>query len=104
MDELWKTLIQVAPWGFVIIALRYLDIKEKADERHERDANAKDKSAADRETQIIINKTYADAINNLANVVSDFKSTILQQYENIGITQDLVKIAKERFQGETKKR
>lgn len=90
MDELWKTLIQVAPWGFVIIALRYLDIKEKADERRERDANAKEMAQQNRETQIIVGKGFADAINNIASVVGDVKMTVIDQYKNIGITQDVI--------------
>lgn len=91
----WTELIKALPWGFVIIALRYLDIKEKAEERKERDFNAKEKSIADRETQIIINKTYADAINNLASTLNDFKGTVVDHYENMGITQNLLKTAKD---------
>jgi hypothetical protein len=104
MDEVWRALIQSAPWGVVIIALRWLEIKAAADERKERDSNAKEKSIADRETQIIVGKAYADAINNLAAVVLDFKGTVMEQYENMGITQDLVRIARARFQGDKTKR
>lgn len=105
MDVIWQELIKALPWGFVIIALRYLDIKEKADERKERDANAKEKSAADRETTQLVAKSYADAINALARSVADnsakmdssikdFKEAVLEQYKNMGITQDLLDIAR----------
>lgn len=114
MDDTLKTLIQVAPWGFVIIALRYLDIKEKTEERHERDANAKEKAEKDRETQQFIAKTYADAINALAksfessaftttSAIKDLKETLLEQYRNMGITQDLLDMAKSLFQTKEKK-
>lgn len=105
MDAVWQELIKALPWGFVIIALRYLDIKEKADERKERDTNAKEKSSADRETAQIVSKSYADAINALARSVADssmrmdssikdFKEAVLEQYKNMGITQDLLDIAR----------
>ncbi len=104
MDEVWKTLIQSAPWGAVIIALRWMDIRAAADRERERDANAKEKGIADRETAIIVGKAYADAINNLASIIADIKNTIIEQYKNMGITQDLIEIARERFQGEEKRK
>jgi len=94
MDTVWTELIKALPWGFVIIALRYMDIKEKSIERRERDENAKQKDIADHETQVIIGKTYADAINNLAAVFDDLKTTILDQYKNMGITKDLADAAR----------
>ena len=105
MDAVWTELIKALPWGFVIIALRWLEIKEKSDERTERDSNAKDKSEKDRETQQVIAKAYADAINAMARSVidmtarteksiTDFRDTVLEQYKNIGITQDLLDVAR----------
>ncbi len=92
--EMWSELIKALPWGFVLIVMRWLDIKEKQEERKERDANAKEISEKNRETQIIMGKAYADAINNLASVVTDLKATIADQYKNLGITKDLLDIAK----------
>lgn len=105
MDTVWIELIKALPWGFVIIALRYLDIREKAEERKERDLNAKDKSERDRETQQLISKSYADAINALARsltesssktegTLNEFKAAVLEQYKSMGITQDLLEAAK----------
>lgn len=102
--EVVKQLILTAPWGVVIIALRILDIREKADERKERDANATAKSIADRENQLIVGKAYADAINNLASVVGDIKSTVIEHYKNMGITQDLLDMAKARLQEQENKK
>lgn len=109
MDEVWKELIKALPWGFVIIALRYMDIKAQITQQAERDKNATDKSNKDRETQIIIGKTYADAINNLASVFNDLKTTIIEQYKEqnakMAITQELFDLASERYkEPETKQR
>lgn len=107
MDGVWQELIQAVPWGAVIVLLRYLDIKEKADERKERDANAKDKAEQDRQSQITISQTYASAINNLNKVteistsnivdaIKDLKKSILDQYRKMGITQELLDVMKEK--------
>lgn len=103
MDAVWNELIRAVPWGAVIIILRWLDIKAQAEERKERDNNAKENRIADRETQIIVGKAYADAINNIAGIVIDTKNTVIEHYKNIGITQDLVDMAKENFQRKDKK-
>jgi len=106
VDAVLQELIKALPWGFVIIALRYLDIKEKADERRERDGNAKDKAIQDRETNQYVAKSYADAINTLAKSVSDsslrmeksiaeFREAVSKQYESMGITKDLLDMAKQ---------
>ena len=102
MEAVWTELIKALPWGFVIIALRYLDIKEKADERKERDANAKEKSEKDRETQVIIGKAYSDAISNLAKAIGDMKETIADQYRRIGVTKDLKEAATRQIKREIK--
>lgn len=90
MDAVWQELIRAVPWGAVIIILRWLDIKEKQEERRERDTNAKEMAQQNRETQIIVGKGFADALNNMASVVGDLKLTVIDQYKNIGITQDLI--------------
>lgn len=103
MDAVWQELIRAVPWGAVIIILRWLDIKEKTEERRERDINAKDIAQQNRDNQIVVGKAYADAINNLASIVADTKNTVIEQYKNIGITQDLIDIAKENMRSMTDK-
>ena len=101
MDAAWIELIKAIPWGAVIVILRWLDIKEKTEERKERDANAKDKAEQDRATQITISQSYASAINNLNKVtelssssivtaINDFKAATLDQYRKMGVTQDIL--------------
>lgn len=116
MDEIWKELIRAVPWGAVIIILRWLDIKEKVEERKDRENNAKDKAQQDRDSQQMIASSYANAINSLAKSVQDqtmrdenstreLKETLLEQYKNMGITKDLLDFARIRLQEqETKKR
>lgn len=103
METVWAELIKALPWGFVIITLRYLDIKEKADQSRERETNAKEKSALDRETQIVVSKAYADAINNLANVFLRLENTIIEQYKNIGVTKDIKDMALDNLQKDKKR-
>lgn len=108
MDSAWQELIRAAPWGAVILVLRWLEMKEKKEERGERDAerterdnNAKERAQAERESQQYIAKVYADAINTLAKSVADgtmrtekaiveMKESVLEQYKKMGITQELI--------------
>lgn len=106
MDTVLQELIKALPWGFVIIALRYLDIKEKADERRERDNNTKEKAQQEREHSLAIAKAYADAMNTLAksvvdtagrieNSIKDLREAMSEQYRNMGITQELLEVARQ---------
>lgn len=115
MDELWKELVRSVPWGVVLIVMRYLDIKEKSEERRERDANAKEKAEQDRQAQITISQTYASAINNMNKVfeisfttldgsIKEFKATVLEQYRKLGITQDVMDKMTEMSEMERKKK
>jgi adenylate kinase len=107
MDSIWQELIRAVPWGTVIIILRYLDIKEKTEERRERDANAKEKAEQDRHSQQLISATYATAINNTVKVmemgfantkasIDEFKAATLEQYKKMGITQEIEELMSER--------
>lgn len=108
METVWQELIRAVPWGAVIIILRILDIRAQKDERTERGLNAAEKSQHDRENQITINKTYAEAINALAQAVEtgsnttadaikDLKTTVIEKYDNLGVTKDLLDIAKKQL-------
>lgn len=105
MDINWKELIIAVPWGAVIVILRWMDIKAEAAKQQERDNNAKEKSLHDRENAQLIAKSYADAINSLARSVVDntarteeaireFRDVVLEQYDNMKITQSLLDIAR----------
>lgn len=104
MDAIWQELIRAVPWGAVIIILRWLDIKEKTEERRERDANAKEKAEQDRASAQVQSQTYASAINSLVKVIElsnsnvvesikELKETLLEQYRRMGITQELKDVA-----------
>jgi hypothetical protein len=107
VDTVWAELIRAAPWGAVIVILRWLDIKAQADRDKERDANAKEKAEQDRQTQITISQTYASAINSLNRVtemsssnivesIKEFKETVIEQYRKMGATQEIVEMAVDR--------
>ncbi len=112
MESAWIELIKAIPWGAVIVILRWLDIKEKTEERKERDANAKDKAEQDRITQITISQSYASAINNLNKVtelsssnivasINEFKTATLGEFRKLGSTQDILEaLSKQDKKGE----
>lgn len=113
MDAAWQELIHAVPWGAVILALEWMKLQANERAQKERDTNAKDKAQADRESNQQVAKAYADAINTLAksiidqttrteNAINDFKTTVIKQYDSMGITQELLEMAKLRIQrGET---
>ena len=109
MDPLWRDalleLIRAAPWGTVIIILRYMDNKAEAQARKERSENAKEKSEFDRQTQVLVSQNYANAINALAKSTDDsasrivatlteFRASVSEQYEKMGVTADLLDMAR----------
>lgn len=107
MDAIWQELIRAVPWGAVIVILRWLDIKDQAEQRKDREANAKEKAERDRETSIVVAQTYASAINNMVKVtemsinslvssVNEFKETVLEQYRKMGATQEIIDLAVDR--------
>lgn len=105
MDEVWKTLIQAAPWGFVIIVMRYLEIKTTKDERIERAANAAQKAKEDREHEIEKNKLWSETIKNILDrqaesskaiveAIAKMERDLQEKYESMGITKDLLDAAR----------
>jgi hypothetical protein len=106
LDTAIQKLIEQAPWaaamlGLAWMLLRYAErtqdkmLAAAEKERAERIASAAEKAERDRETQIIVGKAYADAINNQASIVSDLKATVVEQYKNLGITQEIIDMMKE---------
>lgn len=106
MDAVWQELIRAAPWGAVIVILRYMDLKAEADARKERAENAREKSEQDRQTQTAVSQSYASAINNLVKSTSDdtnrlitaigeFRNSVSEQYEKMGVTADLLDMARQ---------
>jgi regulator of protease activity HflC (stomatin/prohibitin superfamily) len=119
MDAAIQELVKQSPWaasilGVIWLLLRYVErMYDKMtlaaeNERQERTASAISKAQQDRETQQIIAKTYADAINTLAKSVSElserneksmreFKEAVLEQYKNMGVTKEILDFAMNRI-------
>lgn len=106
--ETIRQLVLTAPWGVVIIVLHYMNLQAEAKARAERTANAKEKSEFDRQTQVLVSQNYANAINNLVKImddstgrivtsISEFRSSVSEQYEKMGLTIDLYDMAKEKL-------
>lgn len=105
MDEVWKTLIQAAPWGFVIIVMRYLEIRNTKEERAERASNAAQKATEDRNHEIEKNKLWAETIKNIldrqaesskaiVDAIAKMERDLQEKYESMGITKDLLDAAR----------
>ena len=119
MDAAIQELVKQSPWaasilGVIWLLLRYVErmydkmTLASENERQERTASAIAKAQQDRETQQIIAKTYADAINTLAKSVSElserneksmreFKEAVLEQYKNMGVTKEILDFAMNRI-------
>jgi regulator of protease activity HflC (stomatin/prohibitin superfamily) len=126
MDAAIQELIKQSPWaasilGVIWLLLRYVErmydkmTLASENERQERTASAIAKAQQDRETQQIIAKTYADAINTLAKSVSElserneksmreFKEAVLEQYKNMGVTKEILDFAMGRIKEQEAKR
>lgn len=101
MDAVWQKLLENSILGFVIVALRYLDIQDRTAERKERDTNAKEKAEADRQSNQNIARSYAEAMNTLAkalvdsttrmeNSMNSVKDAVIEKYNDLGITKDVL--------------
>jgi hypothetical protein len=101
MDTVWTELIKALPWGFVIIVLQYLQLKDRKEERAERAANAADKAKLDKEYDMEKNKAWMQTVNNSINGYKEIVSAIdmmqkdlQEKYAAMGITKDLLDAAR----------
>lgn len=105
MDEVWKTLIQAAPWGFVIIVMRYLEIRNTKEERTERATNAAQKAKEDKDHEIEKNRLWAETIKSILDrqaesskaiveAIAKMEKDLQEKYESMGITKDLLDAAR----------
>jgi hypothetical protein len=105
MDAVWQELIKALPWGFVIITLQYLQLKDRKDERIERASNAADIAIREREHDSEKNKLWAETIKSVLDRQTEASSAIVgaiqtmqkdlqEKYESMGITKDLLDAAR----------
>lgn len=105
MSEVWQELIKALPWGFVIIVLQYLQLKDRKEERTERATNAADKAELDRTHEMEKNKLWAESVKyaideqsksaqNIIMAISAMQKDIQEKYDAMGITKDLLDAAR----------
>lgn len=105
MDAVFQELIKALPWGFVLIVMRYLEIKDNKEQRIERSANAADKAATERAYDMEKNKLWAESIKYsidkqsesaiaITTALKEMQKDLQEKYESMGITKDLLDAAR----------
>jgi hypothetical protein len=105
MDAVWVELIKALPWGFVIIVMQYLQLKDRKEERIERSANAADKAIKEKEFEQEKNRLWADTIKGIldrqsetskqiVDAIREMQRDLQDKYESMGITKDLLDAAR----------
>lgn len=105
MDVVWQELIKALPWGFVLIVMRFLEIKDQKEQRIERAANAADKAKVEREFEMEKNKLWAETIKTaldrttsstekIVNALAAMEKDLQDKYESMGVTKDLLDAAR----------
>lgn len=105
MDAVWQELIKALPWGFVLLVMRYLEIRDAKDQRAERASNAADKARVEREFEMEKNKLWAETIktildrqaasaDRIVDALTAMQKDLQEKYESMGITKDLLDAAR----------
>lgn len=116
MDAVWQELIKALPWGFVLIVMRWLEIKDQKEQRIERAANAAqkaederkfaaEKSESERKYDMEKNKLWSESIKYsidkqsessiaITTAIKEMQKDLQEKYESMGITKDLLDAAR----------
>jgi hypothetical protein len=105
MDTVWIELIKALPWGFVLLVMRYMEIKDQRDQRIERVSNAADKAKVERDFEMEKNKLWAETIKTvldkqvdstreITTALKEMHKDLQDKYESMGITKDLLDAAR----------
>ena len=101
MDTVWQELIKALPWGFVLLAMRFLEIKDQKEQRIERASNAAEKAKVERDFDLEKNKLWMETIKNsmdgykeIVSALEMMKKDLIDKYESMGITKDLLDAAR----------
>ena len=101
MDTVWQELIKALPWGFVLLVMRYLEIKDQKEQRIERAANAAEKAKLERDFDMEKNKMWMETIKNsmdgykeIVSTLEAMKNDLQEKYDSMGITKDLLDAAR----------
>jgi len=101
MDAVWTELIKALPWGFVILVLQYLSLKDKKEERIERALNAAEKAKDEKLYDMEKNRLWMemiknsmDASKNIVTAIEVMQKDLAEKYASMGITKDLLDAAR----------
>jgi len=105
MDAVWQELIKALPWGFVIIVLQYLQLRDRKEERIERAINAAEKNVKDKDHDSEKNKLWAETIKiildrqsetskQIVDAIKEMQIDLQERYASMGITKDLLDAAR----------
>lgn len=101
MDTVWQELIKALPWGFVLLVMRYLEIKDQKEQRVERATNAAEKAKLERDFDMEKNRLWMETIKNsmdgykaITDAIKEMHKDLQDKYESMGITKDLLDAAK----------
>lgn len=114
-------MVKNAPWAAALILIVRMFLQAEKDREVKRTADAKEAGNVQRAhdlqmenvrhgRELEINNLWASTVKNMMTdqnknheeivaVLKDFKDTILEQYKKMGITQDLLEIAKDELRG-----
>lgn len=120
MEQAIIELVKGAPWAAAMIIIVRLFLQSAKEHEVQRSADAKELGIAQREhelqmerirhgRELEVNNLWATTVKNLmtsqeqvgldvAAVLKDLKESIMEQYKNMGITQDLYKTAKDKLE------
>jgi hypothetical protein len=109
MNEALLEGIKQAPWAAALVAIVYLFLRAEKERSERAIENAKDISLNQRNNEIERNKLLSDMFKSIIEnsnsdnasilkALDDLKFTVIDQYEKLGVTRDLMRAAK---RGET---
>ena len=101
MDTVWIELIKALPWGFVILVLQYMNLRDKKEERLERALHAAERAKQDKEFDMEKNRLWMetiknsmDAYKNIVLAIETMQKDLQDKYDSMGITKDLLDAAR----------
>ncbi len=116
METVWQELIKALPWGFVLLVMRYMEIRDSKEQRVERAANIKEaeaeraknaaeKARVERDFEMEKNKLWAETIKTIMDrqvgsakeittALAEMHRDLQEKYASFGITKDLLDSAR----------
>ncbi len=108
MDNVWIEMAKASPIGLAMIAIVYIFVTNENKREQQRIENGKERAAEQRAYDMQVQSMWASNIKNLIDKVDDGQKMIAhaladherqsrERYEKMGITDDLLQLAKEKL-------